>query len=66
MSHVDEGCLHAYLDAIERPAGGQSDDGGDQAAVESHLARCAECRALLADVRQVRERSASARSSDAG
>jgi anti-sigma factor RsiW len=59
MSHVDEGCLHAYLDAIERPAGGQSDDGGDRAAVESHLARCAECRALLADVRQVRERSAS-------
>jgi hypothetical protein len=59
MSHVDEGRLHAYLDAIERPADGQSDDGGDRAVIESHLAQCAECRALLAEARQVRERSAS-------
>jgi hypothetical protein len=59
MSHVDEGRLHAYLDAIERPAGGQSDDREDRGVIESHLAQCAECRALLAEVRQVRERSAS-------
>ena len=43
MSHVDEGTLHAYLDG-ELPA-------ADRAALESHVAQCAACRANLAEER---------------
>jgi anti-sigma factor RsiW len=49
MSHVDEGTLHAYLDA-ELPS-------GERAALESHLAQCATCRAQLAEERALLERS---------
>lgn len=59
MSHVDEARLHAYLDGLERPADGRSGGPADRVAVESHLAACAECRARLAEVREVRERAAS-------
>lgn len=43
MSHVDEGVLHAYLDA-ELPA-------AERAAVEAHVAQCADCHARLAEER---------------
>jgi len=50
MSHVDEGTLHAYLDG-ELPS-------PERAALESHLAQCATCRAQLAEERALLERSA--------
>ena len=49
MSHVDEGTLHAYLDG-ELPS-------GERAALESHLAQCATCRARLAEERALLERA---------
>jgi len=49
MSHVDEGTLHAYLDA-ELPS-------GERAALEAHLVQCAPCRAQLAEERALQERS---------
>jgi len=49
MSHVDEGTLHAYLDG-ELPS-------GERAALESHLAQCASCRAQLAEERALLERA---------
>ena len=49
MSHVDEGTLHAYLDG-ELPS-------GERAALESHLAQCASCRAQLAEERALFERA---------
>jgi anti-sigma factor RsiW len=49
MSHVDEGTLHAYLDA-ELPS-------PERAALESHFAQCATCRAQLAEERALLERS---------
>src|SRR6185503_16924831 len=49
MSHVDEGTLHAYLDG-ELPS-------GERAALESHLAQCATCRAQLAEERALLERA---------
>lgn len=53
MSHVDEGRLHEYLDALERHGGTAARRGE----VEGHLSECAECRALLEEVRRVRTRS---------
>lgn len=49
MSHVDEGTLHAYLDGELPPS--------ERAAVESHLAQCATCRATLAEERVLLERA---------
>jgi hypothetical protein len=49
MSHVDEGTLHAYLDA-ELPS-------AERAALEAHLAACATCRANLTEERSLRERA---------
>lgn len=49
MSHVDEGTLHAYLDGELSSA--------DCAALETHLAQCATCRAQLAEERALLERS---------
>ena len=49
MPHVDEGTLHAYLDGELSP--------DERAAVESHLAQCATCRASLAEERTLRERA---------
>jgi putative zinc finger protein len=49
MPHVDEGTLHAYLDG-ELSA-------SERAAVDSHLAQCATCRATLADARALLERA---------
>jgi hypothetical protein len=48
MSHVDSGTLHAYLDGERGAVAGE---------VEAHLAQCAECRALLAEARRVRDRA---------
>ncbi len=54
MSHVDEGTLHAYLDA------GAPDAGADGAwqDVAAHLAECVECRARLEEAGAVRARAA--------
>jgi anti-sigma factor RsiW len=49
MSHVDEGTLHAYLDG-ELPS-------PERAALESHLAQCATCRAQLGEERALLERA---------
>ena len=57
MSHVDEGTLHAYLDALERPGAGALDD-AEQRAVSAHVETCAHCAALLAEARTLRERTA--------
>ena len=53
MQHVDEGQLHAYLD------GELTEPGEDPREVERHLAECAECRALLEEVKLLRERGRS-------
>ena len=51
MSHVDEGILTAWLD-------GQADAiGADTREIESHVATCADCRALLDRLRTERDRS---------
>ncbi|HWP36714.1 MAG TPA: hypothetical protein VNL18_04085, partial [Gemmatimonadales bacterium] len=47
MRHLDEGELHAYLDAADKAAD-----------VAQHLTECAECRARLEDVSRVRDRAA--------
>src|SRR6267378_1436927 len=49
MSHVDEGTLHSYLDGELSP--------DERAAVDSHLAQCATCRASLAEERALLERA---------
>jgi hypothetical protein len=49
MSHIDEGRLHEYLDAVETGQEGQD--------VERHLAECAECSALLEEVQLIRDRA---------
>src|SRR5688572_5542047 len=49
MSHVDEGTLHAYLDGELPPS--------ERASLETHLAQCATCHALLADERALLERA---------
>jgi hypothetical protein len=49
MSHVDEGTLHAYLDG-ELPS-------TERAALETHLAQCAICRATLVEERALLERA---------
>ena len=49
MSHVDEGTLHAYLDG-ELPS-------SERAAVDAHLADCAQCRAMLAEEQALLERA---------
>lgn len=51
MSHVDDGVLHAYLDGAY-PAGSP-----DRAAIDAHLAECADCRTRLAEARRVRDRA---------
>ena len=43
MSHVDEGTLHAYLDAALPP--------GERGQVDAHLAECPDCRERLAEAR---------------
>jgi hypothetical protein len=67
MWHVDEGILHAYLDdrgagSGERGADEQGAGSGERAAettleIEAHLASCAQCQALLEEVKRVRERA---------
>jgi hypothetical protein len=71
MWHVDEGTLNAYLDGEleargagsgERGAAEQGAGSGARGAetvweVEAHLAGCAECRALLEQVKRVRDRA---------
>lgn len=56
MRHVDEGTLHAYLDARDRPAAGALDPGRREQ-VERHLAECATCAAALADAQRIRARA---------
>ena len=64
MWHVDDGILNAYLDGELRAGSGERGaEGGERekltaAAVESHLASCSECQALLEQVRRVRDRAA--------
>lgn len=50
MPHVDEGTLHAWLDGAL-----QAEDTHAAAAVERHIAMCADCRARLDDARGVRD-----------
>ena len=59
MPHIDEGVLHAYLDgALDALAAeGALPDGVDASDVDAHLRACADCRALLARERDVRERA---------
>lgn len=64
MSHVDEGRLHAYLDALGEGTGaaegGREPQGAAGSAwreLERHLADCAECRARLEEARRIRERA---------
>ncbi len=49
MPHVDEGTLHAYLDG-ELPS-------AERTTLETHLAECASCRAMLAEERALLERA---------
>lgn len=53
MSHVDEGRLHAWLDYGRS---GMSE--AEYKEIGDHLKRCAECSALLAEERALRDRSA--------
>ncbi|UCG87210.1 MAG: hypothetical protein JSW71_01295 [Gemmatimonadota bacterium] len=71
MWHVDEGTMNAYLDGElgdrgagsgERGAAERGAGSGERGAetvweVETHLASCAECRALLERVKRVRDRA---------
>lgn len=54
MWHVDEGILNAYLDG---ELDGQVPGHPDAQEVETHLAQCADCRALLDEVERVRDRA---------
>ncbi|MFN2572430.1 MAG: anti-sigma factor [Gemmatimonadales bacterium] len=49
MSHVDEGTLHAYLDG-QLPS-------SERAALEAHLAQCANCSATLVEARALLARA---------
>jgi len=73
MSHVDEGRLHEYLDALERGQEGQEDSSPSIAPhrppspaakrtaqwqeIEQHLAECAECATQLEQVQLIRDRA---------
>jgi anti-sigma factor RsiW len=59
MSHIDEGVLHAYLDGEAAALTGPDGRPLDPAAIERHLAECAECHGRLAEARRVRDRAAS-------
>ena len=54
MWHVDEGILNAYVDG---ELDGQLPGHPDAQEVETHLAQCADCRALLDEVERVRDRA---------
>lgn len=58
MSHVDEGRLHAYLDAQAGGAAGERAAATEWLALETHLEACADCRERLEQARRVRERTA--------
>ena len=71
MWHVDEGTINAYLDgelggrgggsgergADDQGAGSREREAGTIGEIEAHLASCAECQAVLEEVRRVRERA---------
>lgn len=52
MSHVDDGQLDALLD------GAFEADGPEQAAIDAHVASCADCRSRLEEARRLKERAA--------
>ncbi len=56
MRHLDEGALHEYLDMTEREASAVPPF-RRSAEVEEHLAACAECQALLEDVKAIRSKA---------
>ena len=57
MRHLDEGALHEYLDMIERQGTALPPYRPTALEVEEHLAACADCRALLEDVRAIRAKT---------
>lgn len=61
MWHVDDGTLHAYLDARDRPEGAVTGEAAGAAhdwhAVETHVNECGECRGRLEEVRRLREQA---------
>lgn len=59
MQHVDEAILNAYLDGELGERGARSGERGAETIgeIEAHLARCAECSALLKEVERVRDRA---------
>lgn len=51
MSHVDDGMIHAYLDGAYPAGSAQGEE------IEAHFEACVDCRVLLENARELKERS---------